>query len=71
MQLLELFQKANLTHLLTQEFSNLKFTIIKNITNTIQDVTKGSIFIAIKGSNTDGNTFIEKAFKKGACLVIV
>ncbi len=71
MQLLELFQKANLTHLLTQEFSNLKFTIIKNITNTIQDVTKGSIFIAIKGSNTDGNTFIEEAFKKGACLVIV
>jgi murE/murF fusion protein len=71
MQLLELFQKANLTHFLTQEFSNLKFIIIKNITNTIQDVTKGSIFIAITGSNTDGNTFIEEAFKKGAALVIV
>lgn len=33
-------------------------------------VTKGCCFIAIKGTATDGHTFIEKAIEKGAAVII-
>ncbi|SES79109.1 Mur ligase family protein [Thorsellia anophelis] len=34
-------------------------------------VTKGSLFIALKGDNFDGHDFIQDAFSKGASLVIM
>jgi len=33
-------------------------------------VTPGSLFIAVKGSNTDGHEFIEQAFQKGAVAIL-
>ncbi|NQT47216.1 MAG: UDP-N-acetylmuramoyl-tripeptide--D-alanyl-D-alanine ligase [Candidatus Omnitrophica bacterium] len=34
-------------------------------------MSKGELFIAIKGENFDGHNFLSEAFKKGACAVIV
>ncbi len=44
--------------------------ICKGITNNSKEVREGYIFFAIKGSSTDGNIFIDEAFKKGAFLTV-
>ena len=46
---------------------NIEFSKISTDTRSIE---KGSLFIAIKGPNFDGNDFIEKAFEKGAIAVL-
>ena len=46
---------------------NIEFSKISTDTRSIE---KGSLFIAIKGPNFDGNDFIEKAFEKGATAVL-
>ena len=43
---------------------------IKDIKISHKDVKKGDIFIALKGSQFDGNMFIKEAFKKGAKAII-
>ena len=49
------------------KFPNLKFKGIKTDSNK---VTKGDIFVAIKGNNYDGNNYISQAVKSGACAII-
>ncbi len=44
---------------------------ITGITNNSKDVKKGFIFIAIKGTKTDGHLFVEDAIKKGASAVVL
>ena len=43
---------------------------IKNISIDTRTLKKGSLFIAIKGDNFNGNDYIDEALKKGASLVI-
>ncbi|MCC5918786.1 MAG: UDP-N-acetylmuramoyl-L-alanyl-D-glutamate--2,6-diaminopimelate ligase [Cryomorphaceae bacterium] len=43
---------------------------IHNITADSREVTQGSCFIAVKGTQTDGHNFIEAAVSKGARAVI-
>lgn len=43
---------------------------IGNITFDSRSVTKGSLFIAVKGSKSDGHDFIDAAVKSGASAII-
>ena len=40
------------------------------LTQDSRDVTKGSVFIAVKGFQVDGHMFIENAISKGASVII-
>lgn len=44
---------------------------IKDITNDSRKVTKDSMFIAVKGFETDGHSYIKDVVKKGARVVVV
>lgn len=44
---------------------------VKGITDNSKEVQEGYIFVAIKGSQTDGHSFVEEALKKGAKWVLV
>ena len=50
--------------------SYLKLKKISDITNSTKDIKKNSAFFAIKGSNTDGNKYINEAIEKGAKIII-
>ena len=52
---------------LTEKESEIEIT---NITANITDVRKGSLFVAVKGLNFDGNSFISDAVKNGASAVL-
>ena len=43
---------------------------ISGITENIESVTRGSIFVAVKGKSFDGNSCIERALKQGAVCVV-
>ena len=43
---------------------------IKSIEFDSRKVKNGSLFVAIKGENIDGHSFIDKAIENGACAVI-
>jgi len=43
---------------------------IKGITNNSNEVKPGYLFIAVKGTSTDGNLFVEDAVRRGAVAVI-
>lgn len=43
---------------------------IANISYNSKDVSKGSLFIAVKGSRTDGHHFIDDAISSGALAVV-
>ncbi len=49
---------------------NLKEIEIANVTANITDVRKGSLFVAVKGLNFDGNEFVPEALEKGASAII-
>ncbi|ATW01787.1 hypothetical protein CCU22_00965 [Candidatus Legionella polyplacis] len=51
-------------------YSYKEFLVIKNVTIDSRTVSFGSLFIAIKGKNFDGNDYIKEAIKNGACAVI-
>lgn len=44
---------------------------IENICDDSRNVTKGSLFVCIKGDNFDGHDFINDAVKRGAVAIIV
>lgn len=44
---------------------------ISGVSTDSRKVTKGQLFIAIKGDRFDGHDFIEGVFKKGACGAVV
>lgn len=46
-------------------------TNIVSICHNTNDVTKGSLFFCLKGTNTDGHNFIAQAFEKGATACVV
>lgn len=44
---------------------------IKSITSNSKEATKGSLFISIKGFETDGHEYIENAIENGAIAVMI
>ncbi len=44
---------------------------IKKITSNSKEATKGSLFIAIKGFETDGHQYIENAIENGANVIMI
>ena len=52
---------------LQSKYNKLSFT---GIAFNSKEVKKGNIFFAIKGSNTDGNYFIDDAIKNGSKIII-
>lgn len=51
-------------------FSGDRDKIIENIVFDSRKVTEGSLFIAVKGSRTDGHEFISDAIRSGAFAII-
>lgn len=49
---------------------NLPDCEITGVTENIDNVKKGSIFVAVRGESFDGNDFIERAFLQGAVCVL-
>ncbi|MEJ5307712.1 MAG: UDP-N-acetylmuramoyl-L-alanyl-D-glutamate--2,6-diaminopimelate ligase [candidate division WOR-3 bacterium] len=52
------------------ETFNLKNVEITDITDDSRKVIKGSLFVALKGNNYNGNLFIKDAIKQGALAVL-
>jgi len=46
-------------------FKDMRFSI------NSKDVTQGTVFVALKGKNTDGHLFVDEALKNGAEYVVV
>src|SRR4030042_74065 len=44
---------------------------ITSVSADSRNVTKGGLFVAIKGTRSDGNKFVGEAFHKGAAVSIV
>lgn len=45
-------------------------TKVNNISQDSRKITKGDVFVAIKGYTVDGHNYIEKVIAQGAALVI-
>ena len=50
---------------------DIKNINVKNISYDSRKISKGSLFIAIKGEKYDGHNFIKDAIKNGAATIIV
>ncbi len=46
------------------------FVEITSVTENVKNVKKGSLFVAVKGQNSDGNDYIAEAFSSGAAAVV-
>lgn len=58
---------------LLEELGNRKFgenIEVTSVTEKAENVKAGSLFVAVRGNDYDGNDFIGEAFEKGACAVI-
>lgn len=44
---------------------------VRRVTERSDEVSSGSVFVAIQGSSTDGHRFIESAFRDGAVAAVV
>src|SRR5688500_2776042 len=53
-----------------QSVKGMPVTDITNLQIDSRKVTTGSCFIAIKGSNTDGNNYINDAIANGATVIV-
>lgn len=51
-------------------FCNLPDCEIAGITENIEKVTTGSIFVAVKGKNINGNDYISRAVEQGAVCIV-
>ena len=49
---------------------NLFHVKVKGLSSDTRKLKKGDLFFALKGSKYNGDKFIKKALKKGACAVI-
>ena len=66
MQLLDICEGAGIKcpeHLATLE--------IEGITSRSYEIKENYVFVCLKGTKNDGHGFIEDAFSRGACAVIV
>jgi len=61
----ELFKKMNQCEL--GEFAEID---IKKIASDSREVTEDTVFVAIRGVNVDGHSYIEKAIEQGAKIIV-
>ena len=61
---------ANLINGLAPIEKKFNDVMINGIDINSKEVSKGSLFVAIKGHSNDGHSFINDAFKNGASAVI-
>ena len=47
-----------------------KDAVIENVSIDSREVIKNTLFVALKGENSDGHNYVEKAFENGASCVI-
>lgn len=59
-----------ISHISYIDYKKANDEAISQVTNDSRKVDKGSIFVAIKGSLSDGHDYIASAIEKGASLVI-
>ncbi|MEJ2196602.1 MAG: UDP-N-acetylmuramoyl-tripeptide--D-alanyl-D-alanine ligase [Ignavibacteriaceae bacterium] len=52
-------------------FNPDEIKLIRNVTIDSRDVKKGSLFIAIRGKNYDGHSFVRQAVKNGAAIALI
>ncbi len=50
-----------------KKLSNIE---VKGLSSDSRNIKKGDLFFALKGSKTNGEKFINHAFKKGACAIV-
>jgi UDP-N-acetylmuramoyl-L-alanyl-D-glutamate--2,6-diaminopimelate ligase len=66
--------QKDLTHILrevdTAEWKGPEEVAVREVTIDSRECISGSLFVAIRGTQTDGHTFIDKAIEKGAVAVI-
>lgn len=48
-----------------------KDEIAKDVSTDSRNISEGSVFVALKGDNTDGHKYIDKAVENGAVCVVV
>jgi len=65
MRLSELFERAGIAY--PEKYSGIE---ISEIVTDSAAVSKGSLFICIRGTRYDGHDFIEKAIKSGASVIV-
>lgn len=65
MRLKELFDRTGVE--ITEELCNIDVT---DVVYDSRKVTKGSLFVAIKGFKSDGHEYIEKALEMGAAVIV-
>ncbi len=65
MRLGELFASAGL--ICPEEYRNIEYT---GIVTDSRKVVKGSIFIAVRGHNSDGHEYINQAIQNGASVIV-
>ncbi len=53
------------------QVSNLNGTSVQRLVTNSREVTIGSLFVALRGVNTDGHRFIPEAIAKGATAIVV
>lgn len=46
-------------------------TMIAGVTQDTRKISKGELYVALRGKNFDGHNFVEEAFAKGALLALV
>ncbi len=61
-QLLTVLPKATVSGDLDQE--------VAGVTSDSREVVSGSVFVAVRGSDADGQNFIPQAIKQGACAIV-
>ena len=49
---------------------NLSKIEVKGISSDTRNIKKGDLFFALKGSNYNGEKYINDALKKGACAIV-
>ena len=53
-----------------QQFIGNELTEITDITQDSRKIERGALFIAVKGANSDGHSFINKAIQEGAFAIL-
>lgn len=66
MKLLEILAKANINY-----FTNLPDVEVRGITSRSNEVENDFVFVCLKGTKTDGHNYIQEAFNRGACAVVI
>jgi len=63
---------GRIAHALDGELINAdKDEIAKDVSTDSRCISEGCVFVALKGENTDGHNYVEKAIENGAVCVIV